>query len=89
MDLKTVYIYCVAVCSIRMARRGGSQTTAALTSLRWSGKTKMISYVKPVNIQQRKHYLVVFQMNPAVKGKHICVSGHMHFALAAGLMIPP
>lgn len=45
---ETIKLYCVPVCSIRMVRRGGSQTTAAWISLRWSGKTRMISYVKPL-----------------------------------------
>lgn len=40
-----ICLSCARVCSIRMVRRGGSQTTAAWISLRWSGKTKMTLYV--------------------------------------------
>lgn len=36
---------CVPVSSTRMVRRGGSQTTAAWISQRWSGRTKMTLYV--------------------------------------------
>lgn len=46
MSVHKSCIYCVPVCSIRMVRRGGNQTTAAWISLRWSGKTKMTLYVK-------------------------------------------
>lgn len=40
---------CATVSSTRMVRRGGSPTTAAWISQRWSGRTKMTLYVKPVS----------------------------------------